>query len=83
MPGIGVGVASSIPSVLLAEVATAETRGTITTLHQVGVTFGIFVSALLGYAFVTYVNHGWQYIQVVTCDVDSVEASSSSHELLF
>ena len=33
--GIGVGVASATPSVLLAEIATPETRGTISTLHQV------------------------------------------------
>jgi hypothetical protein len=29
-----VGVASVVPPVLLSEIATAETRGTITTLHQ-------------------------------------------------
>ena len=33
--GIGVGVASGVPSVLLSEIASTETRGTITTLHQV------------------------------------------------
>lgn len=26
-------------------------------------TFGIFVASILSYGFVTYVNHGWQYIQ--------------------
>lgn len=84
--GIGVGTASSVPSVLLAEIATDETRGTITTLHQVkqlwapflwavrrltsyrlsqlGITTGIFFASILGYGMVTYVNHGWQYIQV-------------------
>jgi MFS family permease len=33
--GLGVGVASGVPSVLLSEIASADTRGTITTLHQV------------------------------------------------
>lgn len=58
------GVASSIPSVLLAEIATPETRGIFTTVHQVMLTFGIFVSGIMGFIFVTYVSHGWQYIQV-------------------
>eukprot|EP01031_Cornospumella_fuschlensis_P035214 gene35214-42654_t len=61
--GLGVGVSSVVPPVLLSEIATSETRGTITTLHQLLLTLGIFVVSLLGYGFVTYVNHGWQYIQ--------------------
>jgi len=61
--GLGVGIASGIPSVLLSEIATAETRGTITTIHQVMVTTGIFISGILGYGLVTYVEHGWQLIQ--------------------
>lgn len=35
LSGLGVGFASGVPSVLLSEIATDETRGTITTLHQV------------------------------------------------
>ncbi len=35
--GLGVGIASSVPSVLLSEIATPEARGTITTLHQVSI----------------------------------------------
>jgi len=35
--GLGVGIASGVPSVLLSEIATPEARGTITTLHQVSV----------------------------------------------
>jgi MFS family permease len=61
--GLGVGVSSVVPPVLLSEIASASTRGTITTLHQLLLTLGIFVVSLLGYGFVTYVNHGWQYIQ--------------------
>jgi MFS family permease len=61
--GLGVGVSSVVPPVLLSEIATATTRGTITTLHQLLLTLGIFVVSLLGYGFVTYVNHGWQYVQ--------------------
>lgn len=61
--GLGVGVSSVVPPVLLSEIATSTTRGTITTLHQLLLTLGIFVVSLLGYGFVTYVDHGWQYIQ--------------------
>eukprot|EP01036_Dinobryon_divergens_P025086 gene25086-33601_t len=61
--GIGVGVGSAVPPVLLAEIAQDESRGTITTVHQVMLTFSIFFAAILGYGMVTYVDHGWQYIQ--------------------
>lgn len=61
--GLGVGVSSVVPPVLLSEIASSSTRGTITTLHQLLLTLGIFVVSLLGYGFVTYVDHGWQYIQ--------------------
>ena len=30
-------------------------------------TFSIFFASILGYALVTYVDHGWQYIQVPSC----------------
>eukprot|EP01036_Dinobryon_divergens_P025085 gene25085-33600_t len=61
--GLGVGIACVVPPVLLSEIATAETRGTVTTLHQVMLTLAIFTATILGYGMVTYVNHGWQYIQ--------------------
>eukprot|EP01038_Epipyxis_sp_PR26KG_P009278 gene9278-12500_t len=61
--GIGVGFASIVPPVLLSEIATAETRGTITTLHQVMLTLGILFASIFAYGVVTYVNHGWQIIQ--------------------
>ena len=41
--GIGAGVASGVPSVLLSEIASAETRGTITTLHQVYTILYIYI----------------------------------------
>lgn len=62
--GFGVGIASSIPAVLLSEIASESTKGTITTLHQVSITIAIFVAALVGYGFVTYVSNGWQYVLV-------------------
>jgi MFS family permease len=32
---------------------------------QVMVTVGIFLVNLVGYAFVTYCNHGWRYVQLI------------------
>jgi hypothetical protein len=29
------------------------------------ITLGIFIASLIGYGMVTYVDHGWQYIQVL------------------
>jgi sugar porter (SP) family MFS transporter len=59
--GLGVGATSVLVPVLLSELASAEHRGIITTLHQVALTFAILISALLGYGLVTFVPHGWQY----------------------
>ena len=64
MAGLGVGVECVVVPVLLAEIATAPTRGTITTVHQLLLTIGIFWVGILGYGLVTYVSHGWVYIQV-------------------
>eukprot|EP01039_Chlorochromonas_danica_P000137 gene135-145_t len=61
--GLGVGVAIAVAPVLLAELASPATRGTITTLHQLLLTFGILVVSVVGYGFVTYLKHGWQYVQ--------------------
>jgi MFS family permease len=65
LAGFGVGMESVVVPVLLSEMATADTRGTITTLHQLQLTFGIFLCGIVGYGFVTYVDHGWVYIQVL------------------
>lgn len=61
--GIGVGMTSVVPPMLLAEIAPEEHRGIITTLHQLQITFSILLVAVIAYGFVTYVEHGWQYIQ--------------------
>eukprot|EP00981_Chlorochromonas_danica_P015909 scaffold14730_cov196-Ochromonas_danica.AAC.2 len=41
--GLGVGIAIAVAPVLLAELASPATRGTITALHQLLLTFGILV----------------------------------------
>ena len=54
--GLGVGVESVVVPVLLSEIASEETRGTITTLHQVQITRAIFVSGVVGYGLVAHVG---------------------------
>lgn len=71
LAGFGVGLESVVVPVLLSEIATADTRGTITTLHQLQITFGIFIAGIVGYGFVENVNHGWVYVQVVTTVINA------------
>jgi len=66
MTGLGVGVSSCAVPVLLSEIATDTTRGRITCLHPSGITFGIFMCAMISYGFVTYVDHGWKYVEMLT-----------------
>ncbi|CAM9313976.1 unnamed protein product, partial [Ectocarpus fasciculatus] len=61
--GLGVGIESVVVPVLLSEIASEETRGTITTMHQLFLTVGIFMASAVGYGLVMYVEHGWQYLQ--------------------
>lgn len=61
--GLGIGIGSMIVPVLLAEIAPPSLRGTIASLHQLNVTLGILVCGLVSYGFVSYVDHGWQYVQ--------------------
>jgi sugar porter (SP) family MFS transporter len=61
--GLGIGLGSMIVPVLLAEIAPPSMRGTIASLHQLFVTIGILVCGLVSYGFVTYVEHGWKYVQ--------------------
>eukprot|EP01039_Chlorochromonas_danica_P006661 gene6661-7360_t len=61
--GLGVGISTTVAPVLLTEIASPATRGTITTMHQLLITLGILIVNVIGYGFVTYVSHGWQYVQ--------------------
>lgn len=63
LTGLAVGVTSVVAPVLLSEIASDSTRGTITTLHQLLLTIGILMASLLAYGFVMNVSHGWQYVQ--------------------
>ena len=61
--GMGVGLESVVVPVLLSEISSRETKGTLTLVHQVLLTLAIFFVSMMSYGFVTYVNRGWQYIQ--------------------
>lgn len=68
--GLGVGCTSVLAPILLAEMSPAAHRGTITTMHQVNVTLAILVASFVGYFFVTYEKHGWQWcqgVEVIPC----------------
>ena len=66
LTGIGTGICSVLCPLLLSEISSADTRGFITTLHQLNVTIAIFAADILGFIFVNNVNHGWMYVQVFT-----------------
>ena len=49
--GVGIGVASMLTPLYLAETAPAKSRGAMVSLNQLMITVGILVSYLVGYAF--------------------------------
>lgn len=64
--GFAVGMESSIVPMYLLEISPEEIRGSVGTLHQFAVTIGILVSSLVGAAFVSWVDHGWQIVLGLT-----------------
>ncbi|GAB5031859.1 sugar transporter [Nannochloropsis oceanica] len=62
--GLGTGVESMVAPVLLSEIASNQTRGAITSLHQLNITLGILISNLIGYGFVPNISGGWRYVQL-------------------
>lgn len=61
--GLGVGITSAVAPILLSEIAPDSQRGTITTMHQLFITVGVFTAFTVSYGFVTFVENGWQYVQ--------------------
>eukprot|EP00939_MAST-03C_sp_MAST-3C-sp1_P003810 g3810.t1 len=62
MTGFGVGVESSVVPMYLLEISPEDIRGSVSTLHQFAITIGILCSSLIGAAFVSWIDHGWQYV---------------------
>ena len=59
--GLGIGIASTLTPLYLAELAPKEKRGGVVTLNQVFLTVGILVAYLVGYAF-AYPGSGWRWM---------------------
>jgi SP family galactose:H+ symporter-like MFS transporter len=59
--GLGIGVASMLTPLYLAEIAPAQARGAIVSLNQLCITIGISVSYLVGYTLAT-ATEGWRWM---------------------
>ena len=57
--GVGIGVASMLTPLYLAETAPARSRGALVSLNQLAITVGILVSYLIGYLFARYGEWRW------------------------
>ncbi|OQS03534.1 Major Facilitator Superfamily (MFS) [Thraustotheca clavata] len=60
--GLACGIVTNVTPILLGEIAPSESRGQITTLHQLMLTIGILGSSILGYGLVSSVPAGWRYV---------------------
>ena len=58
--GLGIGSASMLTPLYLAEIAPARERGALVSLNQLMITSGILVSYLVGYAFAA--NGAWRWM---------------------
>src|ERR1700722_9300176 len=59
--GVGIGVASMLTPLYLAEISPANDRGAIVSLNQLCITGGILVSYLVGFALAA-VGDGWRWM---------------------
>lgn len=58
--GVGIGGASMLTPLYLAEIAPAKERGALVSFNQLAVTLGILVSYLIGYALAA--DSGWRWM---------------------
>ena len=58
--GIGIGIASFISPMYIAELAPAKVRGSLVAVNMLAITTGIVVAYLVDYAFSA--SHGWRYM---------------------
>ncbi len=57
--GVGIGIASMLTPLYLAETAPARSRGALVSLNQLAITVGILVSYLIGYLFALHGQWRW------------------------
>jgi MFS family permease len=62
--GIAVGFSSTLAPVLLSEISHPQQKGAVTSMHQVSITFGIFVMGILS-KWMVKVEHGWWWINSI------------------
>ncbi len=60
--GLGIGFASTIAPLYLAEVSPREIRGRIVTLNQIAVVSGILVAYLTNWALVSFGENAWRWM---------------------
>ncbi|KAF4316616.1 hypothetical protein JM18_007386 [Phytophthora kernoviae] len=60
--GLASGVVTNTVPILLTEISPAISRGEITSFHQLNLTIGMLVSALLGFFIISNVPSGWRYL---------------------
>ncbi|KAL4115856.1 hypothetical protein PRIC2_012862 [Phytophthora ramorum] len=60
--GLASGVVTNTVPILLTEISPAVSRGEITSLHQLSLTMGMLVSAVLGFFLISKVPSGWRYL---------------------
>ncbi|GMF09466.1 unnamed protein product [Phytophthora lilii] len=60
--GLASGVVTNTVPILLTEISPAVSRGEITSLHQLSLTIGMLVSAVLGFFIISNVPSGWRYL---------------------
>ncbi len=58
--GIGIGIASFISPMYIAELVPAKVRGSLVAVNMLAITTGIVVAYLVDYAFAA--GHGWRYM---------------------
>lgn len=60
--GLASGVVTNTVPILLTEISPAESRGEITSFHQISLTIGMLFSAVMGIIFISTVPSGWRYL---------------------
>jgi len=64
--GMSIGLLSSVIVLYQSEMAPASMRGALSTLYQMGITFGILIAAYIDQLLVER-HHGWRAVMAIIC----------------
>jgi len=64
--GMSIGLLSSVIVLYQSEMAPANLRGALSTLYQMGITFGILIAAYIDQLLVER-SHGWRVVMAIIC----------------